>query len=439
MLNPFAYYLVVMIVAIFIATVFYNKQNYIVKRNYDLIPRSYDILILRDTVINDGFNASLGKIVSNDLKNKLVLVRTEAVDEFKMGDVIRVNTSLKENKSKANYFDAMFFGKVHYQINFVEVEKVGKIEFNLFLKFISWLRGAIDINIKEIVGVKNHNLVSMWILGKTKVNDTELNNLFKSLGISHILVISGTHLSILFNLVSYMVIFLIGNYWLGIALLFLFLCVFLFLTGASSSILRATLFWVVIMIGRIYGKIINYTNVLLLVILIFFVINPNIVVFDLGFHLSFLSIVALIYILPIISFFIKSDNTKFNFILSVFNSTLAVTILLFPYLVYFFSNFNVLSVLFNIILIPFSGAILSLAFASLVVSFGSIFFAKILGYFVYLLINVFLFVLNMFNTINLRVGGVLFESVYFIISFYAILIILVIDFYIKNKKLTLNL
>ena len=69
--------------------------------------------------------------------------------------------SLKENKSKANYFDAMFFGKVHYQINFVEVEKVGKIEFNLFLKFISWLRGAIDINIKEIVGVKNHNLVSM--------------------------------------------------------------------------------------------------------------------------------------------------------------------------------------------------------------------------------------------------------------------------------------
>lgn len=193
------------------------------------------------------------------------------------------------------------------------------------------------------------------------------------------------------------------------------------------------------MIGRIYGKIINYTNVLLLVLLIFFVINPNIVVFDLGFHLSFLSIVALIYILPIISFFIKSDNTKFNFILSVFNSTLAVTILLFPYLVYFFSNFNVLSVLFNIILIPFSGAILSLAFASLVVSFGSIFFAKILGYFVYLLINVFLFVLNMFNTINLRVGGVLFESVYFIISFYAILIILVIDFYIKNKKLTLNL
>lgn len=193
------------------------------------------------------------------------------------------------------------------------------------------------------------------------------------------------------------------------------------------------------MIGRIYGKIINYTNVLLLVLLIFFVINPNIVVFDLGFHLSFLSIVALIYILPIINFFIKSDNTKFNFILSVFNSTLAVTILLFPYLVYFFSNFNVLSVLFNIILIPFSGAILSLAFASLVVSFGSIFFAKILGYFVYLLINVFLFVLNMFNTINLRVGGVLFESIYFIISFYAILIILVIDFYIKNKKLTLNL
>jgi len=236
-----------------------------------------------------------------------------------------------------------------------------------------------------------------------------------------------------------MVIFLIGNYWLGIAFLFLFLCVFLFLTGASSSILRATLFWVVIMFGRIYGKIINYTNVLLLVLLIFFVINPNIIVFDLGFHLSFLSIVALIYILPIINFFIKSNNSRISFILSVFNSTLAVTVLLFPYLVYFFSDFNILSILFNIVLIPFSGFILSLAFASLVVSFGSIFLAKILGYFVYLLVNVFLFVLNMFNMFNLRIGGILFESIYFIISFYGILIILVIDFYIKNKKLTLNL
>ena len=428
-----------MVVAIFIATVFYNKQNYIVKRNYDLAPRVYEILILRDTILNDTFNVSLGKIVSNDLKNKLVLIRTELVDEFKMGDIVKVSTSLEENKNKANYFDAMFFGKVHYQINFVEVEKIDKIEFNLFLKFISWLRVVVDNNIKEIVGVKNHSLVSMWILGKTKVNNVELNNLFKSLGISHILVISGTHLSILFNLVSYMVIFLIGNYWLGIAFLFLFLCVFLFLTGASSSILRATLFWVVIMFGRIYGKIINYTNVLLLVLLIFFVINPNIIVFDLGFHLSFLSIVALIYILPIINFFIKSNNSRISFILSVFNSTLAVTVLLFPYLVYFFSDFNILSILFNIVLIPFSGFILSLAFASLVVSFGSIFLAKILGYFVYLLVNVFLFVLNMFNMFNLRIGGILFESIYFIISFYGILIILVIDFYIKNKKLTLNL
>jgi len=150
-----------MVVAIFIATVFYNKQNYIVKRNYDLAPRVYEILILRDTILNDTFNVSLGKIVSNDLKNKLVLIRTELVDEFKMGDIVKVSTSLEENKNKANYFDAMFFGKVHYQINFVEVEKIDKIEFNLFLKFISWLRVVVDNNIKEIVGVKNHSLVSM--------------------------------------------------------------------------------------------------------------------------------------------------------------------------------------------------------------------------------------------------------------------------------------
>jgi len=122
------------------------------------------------------------------------------------------------------------------------------------------------------------------------------------------------------------------------------------------------------MVGRSFGRIINYTNVLTVVLLTFFVLNPKIILFDVGFHLSFLSISALIYVLPIVNKFIKFKNEKFDFFIKIFNATLAITVVLVPYLMFYFSEFNILSLIFNVFLIPFSGVILSVAFVSIVVS-----------------------------------------------------------------------
>jgi predicted membrane metal-binding protein len=88
------------------------------------------------------------------------------------------------------------------------------------------------------------------------------------------------------------------------------------------------------MLGKINGKIINYTNVLLLILLIVFMINPLVVVYDLGFHLSFLSIVALIYILPIIQAYFKCNNKNLDLVFNIFSATIAIMVLLMPYLMY---------------------------------------------------------------------------------------------------------
>ena len=107
----------------------------------------------------------------------------------------------------------------------------------------------------------------MWMLGKTKTSDIELNNMFKSLGVSHILVVSGTHLTILFNLVYYLILFLPLSYLGTMLSAIMFLLLFLFLSGFSSSILRATMFWIIMTVGKLNGKIINYTNILLVILL----------------------------------------------------------------------------------------------------------------------------------------------------------------------------
>ena len=434
---PAVYYILILVIAFFLIIFVSFKEEKVKECKWS--GNGYDILIIREAVNNGDFNSSLGKVMSGDCKDMLVMIRSSVDEVYLLGDKIHIKSGLEENNSKSNYFDSIFFGRVKYQLNFIDAEVTGKAEVNLFLQFISWLRNKIDNNILDIIGPKHHDLVSMWILGKTKVNNSELSGLFRNLGISHILVISGTHLAILFNIVSYILILFVGSYWLNVLMLMIFLFIFLFLTGVSSSILRATLFWLLIMVGRSFGRIINYTNVLTVVLLTFFVLNPKIILFDVGFHLSFLSISALIYVLPIVNKFIKFKNEKFDFFIKIFNATLAITVVLVPYLMFYFSEFNILSLIFNVFLIPFSGVILSVAFVSIVVSLAWMFLARVLGFISFLMINAFMVCLNLFNNINVNIQWMFFNSVFLVIGYYWLLIILIIDFYINNKDLTLTL
>jgi competence protein ComEC len=142
-------------------------------------------------------------------------------------------------------------------------------------------------------------------------------------------------------------------------------------------------------IGKLNGKIINYTNILLISLLWFLILNPLTIVYDIGFHLSFLSIIALVYITPIFNQYLKSNNPIIRNCLVVFNATLAVTVLLLPYLVYIFKDFNLMSLIFNILLIPFSGVILGAVFLVVLLGMVTIPLARVFGLVINYLSSVF--------------------------------------------------
>jgi competence protein ComEC len=114
-------------------------------------------------------------------------------------------------------------------------------------------------------------------------------------------------------------------------------------------------------------------------------------------------------------------------------------VLLMPYLMYWFSEFNLLSIIFNIILIPLSGLILSVALLTAILSFLQGWVAQFLGWLVYWLVNIFLLILNWLENVSLNVNVFFFDSIVLVIIYYAVLLILVIDFYKKNKSLTINI
>jgi len=142
------------ILAIFVCTrnntkVIFEKQN-------------LKIVVVRDTILDNEINVTLGKIVNSGImKGKLIIISSDILTEFKIGQVLNIYSKIEKNKYLANPFDMVFFGKVDYQASFPEVEIIGNISGNYFFRMISFVRNMVDKKIKDIFGLKNYSLFSM--------------------------------------------------------------------------------------------------------------------------------------------------------------------------------------------------------------------------------------------------------------------------------------
>ncbi|MFA5230631.1 MAG: hypothetical protein WC422_04650 [Candidatus Paceibacterota bacterium] len=123
--------------------------------------QNYQVRVIRDTILQNDINVTLGKVQSDCLKGKLVLIRSSIDEVFKIDDVLITAKPPEFKSNMYSPFDMIFFGKINYQLNFVAINNICQADNISFQKIISKIRDRIDENIKLSVGIKNYNLVSM--------------------------------------------------------------------------------------------------------------------------------------------------------------------------------------------------------------------------------------------------------------------------------------
>ena len=121
---------------------------------------------------------------------------------------------------------------------------------------------------------------------------------YRDSGLAHILAISGLHLTILLALATLLLV-PIKSLPGGRTLFYLLPCVialsYAFVTGLSPSVCRATVMTVVFLLGRLLQKRIYPYNLLCVTVAIWLMINPF-WLFSVGFQLSALAVLALIWL-----------------------------------------------------------------------------------------------------------------------------------------------
>ncbi|MEW6170649.1 MAG: ComEC/Rec2 family competence protein, partial [Candidatus Omnitrophota bacterium] len=235
------------------------------------------------------------------------------------------------------------------------------------VKFIAY---KIKHKLKNIISQSMPSLqagfLNAILLGDRESLSKTLNGAFIKTGTAHIIAISG------FNVGIVAIIFWILLKILGIKrktrcfLIIFILIIYCILTGATSSVVRATIMGVILFLGYALEKDAHIYNSLALAALIILTINPN-QLFDIGFQLSFLSVLAMVYLSPkienLILKFIKQENYFLkNFIILPFAISLACWLVTSPIILFNFGIFSPITLLANLIIVPYVTLITAVGF-----------------------------------------------------------------------------
>jgi competence protein ComEC len=190
--------------------------------------------------------------------------------------------------------------------------------------------------------------------------DQDLKESYKKVGLAHLLVASGTQVSILIGVCLMLIrIFRISIGW-GVLIASFLNILFALMTGCGSSILRAAIMGEVTLVGLLFNKEGEIYTSLALAALILMIINP-LVIFDIGFQLSFSATWALVYLAPVL-------EKKIPPLLAISAAPILATT---PVTLYSFNQLSPSALLVNTIVMPWVEILTVLGFAS--TALGAIF------------------------------------------------------------------
>jgi competence protein ComEC len=229
--------------------------------------------------------------------------------------------------------------------------------------FFNLVGEKIDGIFNVLIPGDSGQLAKGLVFGNPDFSDS-FSKKIKNSGLVHITAVSGYNVSIILVGFFRLLRNAIGKkkaFYVSI----LVLIVFCFMTGFSSSVVRAAIMGSTAIIAKMVGRKGLPINLLVLAALIMMVVNPF-VIFDIGFQLSFLATIGIIYSQKI-SYFIK-ENRWFSSIAAIFIESLMAQLLCFGVLLYHFGRISLIGLVSNIFILPIVPLAMSVVFIGLIVA-----------------------------------------------------------------------
>jgi competence protein ComEC len=258
--------------------------------------------------------------------------------------------------------------------------------------FSLWLRDKLEQLLRRYLSDLPAGILSAMLLGqRNSVPWLVYDNMIKS-GTVHILVVSGFNVGIVAFIVNLILKIMRIRRKARIILTVICLLIYCLITGASNPVIRATVMGIVFLLAYLFKRETDIYNCLACAALFILTANPR-QLFDVGFQLSFASVLAIACLYPKLKSFLRPDNYKFRlmrFICECFLVSLCAWIGTAGIIAHNFRIVSPVTVLANILIVPLATLITLCGFSLVICGYLCPFLGRFLSITTAMFINLFL-------------------------------------------------
>lgn len=358
-------------------------------------------------------------------KNKkfIVYINKKNKKLLEYGDLIEIKGEYSAPEVARNYkgFDYSQYLKtlnIYGTIKVEEAKIINKNQLSPILISINNIKEKMIDNANRNMPKRTANLLLGILIGERDNIQEDIIESFRTANLSHILAVSGAHTSYIILGITYLISKSKTPKRIGYIITIIILLIFIIITDASYSVVRACIMAIVVIGAKICYRKENFFTSICISLIIILIQNPF-AINDIGLKLSFMGTAGIIiFNKSITNFFIKLKiKQKIAEALSV---TFSAQLMIMPITIL---NFNTISLTFfisNILASPLLGIIIIFGFISIFISSILNPISKIL----FLILHIFLELLILVSKVTEKIPGssilvktpnILFAIVYYIL------------------------
>ncbi len=226
------------------------------------------------------------------------------------------------------------------------------------------IRNKISSKLKQAkFGTDELGIIQALLLGqRNDISETTYNN-YKNAGAVHILAVSGLHIGVLLLLLQFLLQpleRLPRGKTLKLIIIVILLWGFALIAGLSASVIRAVTMFSFIAYALYLNRPSNTFNILALSMFAILLLFNPMLIFHVGFQMSYAAVFAIVWIYPLLQRFWFPKNILVRKIWQLFSVSIAAQVGVLPISLFYFHQFPGLFFVSNLLIVPFLGLILGM-------------------------------------------------------------------------------
>jgi len=331
-------------------------------------------------------------------KSFRVLATIRQFPAYAIGDEVKMQGAIEAPLPKGTFDEASYLKRrgVTATLFYPQVERIGEGKGSWLVLRLTQIKHAFENNIDVILPEPHAAFLKGLLIGERSSLPQSLIADFQITGTSHMIALSGYNITIIASAIQWIFLALTFpfalSFWLASGLIILFII----MTGASASVVRAGIMGLLLLIAQKEGRMYRMAPALAFAAAVMVIQNPYVLRFDAGFQLSFGATLGLVYISPYVEQWIdeawrraRRDTTARAITgleekttplpKRILIETLAAQIAVLPLLIFLFGRVSLISPVVNVLVLVVTPYAMGIGFAAATLAFFSDLLGRLVG------------------------------------------------------------